>query len=67
VSLRSLCFSDKEAKCFRGVFQETLANRPLAVDKATYGPFVYAEAPRGSGDPAKHLDTMGKVVSRVLH
>ena len=61
------CFRDQEAQGFRGVIEKASAERPLTVNKAPDGPFIYPEAPRGSGGPAKHLDAMGEVLAQILH
>jgi hypothetical protein len=46
--------------------EETRAEGPLTVDKASDGSFVYVEAARGGSGAAKHLDAVGKVLPHIL-
>lgn len=47
--------------------QEATADWPFTVYETSDSPFVYAEAPCGCGGAAKHLDAVGKVLTKVLH
>ena len=59
-------FRDQQPQGLGRVLQKACADRPLPIDEAADGSLVDAQPPRGRGNATKHLDTMGKVILRVL-
>lgn len=66
LALRLRRFRDEEPQRLRGILHQAGADRPFAIDEAPDGALVYAEAPRGGGRTAKYLDTVGKMLGKIL-